>query len=117
MLEALRQLAVTQFSDGSVYRHYVSIAKKSFREHSRGEVLRYKKYFYVPRFADLAEATLTDARVIAHRSITKRCRLYRQRSSDIPPPLRRRVGRIRHTPEYGRHTRAAANSRRFHTRR
>ncbi len=83
VLDTLRQLAVTHFLDVSGYHHYVSMAKKNFREHLRGEVVRYKKYFYVlrpllaarwiregrgappMRFADLAEATVTDGQLIA----------------------------------------------------
>ena len=81
--DTLRQLAVTHFSDASGYHHYVSMAKKNFREHLRGDVVRYKKYFYVlrpllaarwiregrrappMRFADLAEATVRGAGLIA----------------------------------------------------
>ena len=80
--DTLRRLAVTHFSDVSGYHHYMSMAKKNFREHLRGDVVRYKKYFYVlrpllaarwiregrgappMRFADLAEATVTDAGLI-----------------------------------------------------
>ena len=83
LMTRLRELAVTHFSNVSGYHHYVSMAKKNFREHLRGEVVRYKKYFYVlrpllaarwiregrgappMRFADLAEATITDAALIA----------------------------------------------------
>ena len=82
VMTRLRELAVTHFSNVSGYHHYVSMAKKNFREHLRGEVVRYKKYFYVlrpllaarwiregrgappMRFADLAEATITDSKLI-----------------------------------------------------
>jgi len=65
------------------YHHYVSMAKKNFREHLRGETVRYKKYLYVlrpllaarwiragrgvppMRFAELAAATLQDGSVLA----------------------------------------------------
>jgi uncharacterized protein len=74
----LRSLAQTGFSPVRGYHHYVSMAKKNFREHLRGEAVRYKKYLYVlrpllaarwirdvrgvppMRFAALAEATLND---------------------------------------------------------
>lgn len=74
----LRSLAEEGFSAVRGYHHYVSMAKKNFREHLRGEVVRYKKYLYVlrpllaarwirdgrgvppMRFAALAEATLDD---------------------------------------------------------
>jgi uncharacterized protein len=74
----LRSLAQTDFSPVRGYHHYVSMAKKNFREHLRGEEVRYKKYLYVlrpllaarwirdgrgvppMRFAALAEATLND---------------------------------------------------------
>jgi uncharacterized protein len=74
----LRSLAQTGFSPVRGYHHYVSMAKKNFREHLRGEEVRYKKYLYVlrpllaarwirdgrgappMRFAALAEATLND---------------------------------------------------------
>jgi len=72
----LRSLAEEGFSAVRGYHHYVSMAKKNFREHLRGEEVRYKKYLYVlrpllaarwisdgrgvppMRFAALAEATL-----------------------------------------------------------
>ncbi len=72
----LRALAEEGFSAVRGYHHYVSMAKKNFREHLRGEEVRYKKYLYVlrpllaarwirdgrgvppMRFAALAEATL-----------------------------------------------------------
>lgn len=74
----LRALAEDGFSAVRGYHHYVSMAKKNFREHLRGEEVRYKKYLYVlrpllaarwirdgrgvppMRFAALAEATLDD---------------------------------------------------------
>lgn len=74
----LRALAEEGFSAVRGYHHYVSMAKKNFREHLRGEEVRYKKYLYVlrpllaarwirdgrgvppMRFAALAEATLHD---------------------------------------------------------
>lgn len=74
----LRDLAETGFSSLRGYHHYVSMAKKNFREHLKGEVVRYKKYLYVlrpllaarwiregrgvppMRFAELAQATLQD---------------------------------------------------------
>ena len=74
----LRALAEEGFSPVRGYHHYVSMAKKNFREHLRGQEVRYKKYLYVlrpllaarwirdgrgvppMRFAALAEATLDD---------------------------------------------------------
>jgi len=74
----LRALAEEGFSAVRGYHHYVSMAKKNFREHLRGEEVRYKKYLYVlrpllaarwirdgrgvppMRFAALAETTLQD---------------------------------------------------------
>ncbi|MFN0299025.1 MAG: nucleotidyltransferase domain-containing protein [Burkholderiales bacterium] len=74
----LRMLAEQGFSAVRGYHHYVSMAKKNFREHLRGEEVRYKKFLYVMRpllaarwiredrgvppmrFAELAEATLDD---------------------------------------------------------
>jgi predicted nucleotidyltransferase len=74
----LRTLAEEGFSAVRGYHHYVSMAKKNFREHLRGEEVRYKKYLYVlrpllaarwirdgrgvppMRFAALAEKTLSD---------------------------------------------------------
>ena len=74
----LRVLAEEGFSAVRGYHHYVSMAKKNFREHLRGEEVRYKKYLYVlrpllaarwirdgrgvppMRFAALAEETLDD---------------------------------------------------------
>jgi len=74
----LRALAEGGFSPVRGYHHYVSMAKKNFREHLRGSEVRYKKYLYVlrpllaarwirdglgvppMRFAALAEATLAE---------------------------------------------------------
>ncbi len=74
----LRALAQSCFSPVRGYHHYVSMAKKNFREHLLGEEVRYKKYLYVlrpllaarwirsgrgvppMRFAALAQATLDD---------------------------------------------------------
>jgi len=74
----LRALAEEGFSAVRGHHHYVSMAKKNFREHLRGEEVRYKKYLYVlrpllaarwirdgrgvppMRFAALAETTLQD---------------------------------------------------------
>ena len=74
----LRALAEDGFSAVRGYHHYVSMARKNFREHLRGEDVRYKIYLYVlrpllaarwirdgrgvppMRFAALAEATLDD---------------------------------------------------------
>ena len=74
----MRTLAEQGFSSVRGYHHYVSMAKKNFREHLRGEEVRYKKYLYVlrpllaarwirdgrgvppMRFAALAEMTLDD---------------------------------------------------------
>jgi predicted nucleotidyltransferase len=79
----LRVLAADGFSPVRGYHHYVSMAKKNFREHLRGETVRYKKYLYVlrpllaarwiragrgappMRFAELAAATLQDGSVLA----------------------------------------------------
>jgi uncharacterized protein len=74
----LRALAEVGFSSVRGYHHYLSMAKKNFREHLLGEQVRYKKYLYVlrpllaarwirdgrgappMRFAALAQATLND---------------------------------------------------------
>src|SRR5688572_28300992 len=79
----LRTLATDGFSQVRGYHHYVSMAKKNFREHLRGETVRYKKYLYVlrpllaarwiraglgappMRFAALAQATLHDEALLA----------------------------------------------------
>jgi uncharacterized protein len=76
--DRLRALAEEGFAPVRGYHHYVSMAKKNFREHLRGEEVRYKKYLYVlrpllaarwirdergvppMRFAELAQATLHD---------------------------------------------------------
>jgi len=78
----LRALAETGFSPVRGYHHYVSMAKKNFREHLRGDEVRYKKYLYVlrpllaarwirdgrgippMRFAELVQATLTQQSLI-----------------------------------------------------
>ena len=78
----LREMAVGGFSAVRGYHHYVSMAKKNFREHLRADEVRYKKYLYVlrpllaarwiregrgvppMRFAELAQAVLHDDRLI-----------------------------------------------------
>jgi uncharacterized protein len=80
---SLRHLAESGFSSVRGYHHYLSMAKRNFREHLQGEVVRYKKYLYVlrpllaarwiradrgvppMRFAALAQETLTDAVLLA----------------------------------------------------
>jgi predicted nucleotidyltransferase len=81
--DRLRTLATEGFSPVRGYHHYVSMAKKNFREHLRGETVRYKKYLYVlrpllaarwiqagrgappMRFAALAAATLQDEALLS----------------------------------------------------
>jgi predicted nucleotidyltransferase len=64
------------------YHHYVAMARKNLRAHLHGDVVRYKKYFYVlrpllaarwiregrgappMRFAQLAAGTLEDAALL-----------------------------------------------------
>lgn len=78
IMARFRGLAETGFSSLRGYHHYVSMAKKNFREHLKGDVVRYKKYLYVlrpllaalwiregkgvppMRFAALAQATVQD---------------------------------------------------------
>jgi hypothetical protein len=78
----LRSLAIEHFGAAPGYRHYVSMAKKNFREHLLGEEVRYKKYLYVlrpllaarwiregkgappMRFAQLAHETVSDPALI-----------------------------------------------------
>jgi predicted nucleotidyltransferase len=80
---ALRALAEQHFSVVRGYHHYVSMAKKNFRGYLQDDEVRYKKYLYVlrpllaarwiregrgvppMRFAELAEATLTDPALLA----------------------------------------------------
>ena len=75
----LHELALQSFSPVRGYYHYLSMARKNLRGYLLGDVVRYKKYFYVlrpllaarwirefgtvppMRFADLASATLHDA--------------------------------------------------------
>ncbi len=45
----LRTLAERMFSPERGYHHYVSMARKSLREHLYGDVVRYKKYLYALR--------------------------------------------------------------------
>lgn len=83
VLPRFTELVEASFSDLRGYHHYLSMAKKNFREHLKGETVRYKKYLYVlrpllaarwirdrhtpppMRFAELASATLTDKQLIA----------------------------------------------------
>src|SRR5260370_2436237 len=42
-------LAEQGFSPVRAYHHYVAMARKNLRAHLQGDVVRYKKYFYVLR--------------------------------------------------------------------
>ena len=82
VMARLRAFAAEMFSPVRGHHHYVSMARKNFREHLNGEEVRYKKYLYVlrpllaarwiragrgvppMRFAELAEATLADRHVL-----------------------------------------------------
>jgi predicted nucleotidyltransferase len=82
-VEHLRRLTTCYFSPHKAYYHYLSMAKRNFRDNLQGEPVRLKKYLYVlrpllavrwiqsgqkapppMRFAQLAESTLTDAALI-----------------------------------------------------
>ncbi|MXN30713.1 nucleotidyltransferase domain-containing protein [Delftia sp. CH05] len=81
--ERLHLLAEQGFSPVRGYHHYVAMARKNLRAHLQGDVVRYKKYFYVlrpllaarwiregrgappMRFAQLAAGTLEDAGLLA----------------------------------------------------
>lgn len=81
--ESLRALGLQCFSPPRGRYHYVSMAKKNYREHLLGDEVRLKKYFYVlrpllaarwidagwgrppMRFADLAERCLDDVELLA----------------------------------------------------
>jgi predicted nucleotidyltransferase len=47
--EALREEAKKSFAPPSAFHHYLSMAKKNYKEYLRGEKVRLKKYFYVLR--------------------------------------------------------------------
>lgn len=82
VMTRFRGLAETGFSTLRGYHHYVSMAKKNFREYLQGEVVRHKKYLYVlrpllaarwiregrgvppMRFAELAQATVRSDAVL-----------------------------------------------------
>ena len=82
VMARLGAFAAELFSPVRGHHHYVSMARRNFREHLHGEELRYKKYLYVlrpllaarwirdgrgvppMRFAELAEATLSDRHVL-----------------------------------------------------
>jgi uncharacterized protein len=99
----LRALAETHLSPDRAYYHYVSMAKKNCREHLRGEVVRYKKYLYVlrpllaarwirdgrgappMRFADLAEATLTDPALIGEINRLLEVKMRAGEAATSPP--------------------------------
>ncbi|MEN5178935.1 nucleotidyltransferase domain-containing protein [Comamonas testosteroni] len=86
VMDRFRTLAQRVFSNAKGWHHYVSMAKKNFREHLQADEVRYKKYLYVlrpllaarwirarpgvppMRFAELAQHTLDatrDAALIA----------------------------------------------------
>ena len=48
-MAAFRQLSQPWFSPLRGFHHYVSMAKRNFREYLRGDQVRLKKYFYVLR--------------------------------------------------------------------
>ena len=48
-MDAFRQLSQPWFSSQRGFHHYVSMAKRNFREYLRGDQVRLKKYFYVLR--------------------------------------------------------------------
>ena len=45
----IRQVAMTYFSCKSTLYHYYGTAKSNYREHVSGDLVKYKKYFYVLR--------------------------------------------------------------------
>jgi len=45
----LRNLAQNYFQPHTGYHHYLSMARKTFHDHLRGDCVRYKKYFYALR--------------------------------------------------------------------
>lgn len=82
-VQDLHALAHTSFSPVRGYYHYLSMARKNLRGYLLGDVVRYKKYFYVlrpllaarwirevggvppMRFAELATALVHDADLLA----------------------------------------------------
>ncbi len=82
LMSRFTELVTASFSELRGYYHYASMAKKNFREHLRGDTVRFKKYLYVlrpllaarwiragrgappMRFAELAEATVADAAML-----------------------------------------------------
>lgn len=92
-LSAVRQAAEQVHRPERAFHHYLHMAKKNYREHLRGEMVRLKKYLYVlrpllaclwieqnrgpvpMRFQDLVDALVTDGRLrdaIAELLIVKR---------------------------------------------
>lgn len=88
--QGLLALSEQFYSPLACYHHYVSMAKKTFREHLKGETVRFKKYLYALRpllaarwihagrgappmpFATLAHAMVDDEALLAdlHRLLT-----------------------------------------------
>ena len=82
-VETLKSLCVAAYARDRAYHHYLSMARKNYRGYLQGETVRHKKYLYVLRpllaarwvasrddvppmvFADLAEAVLHEAPLIA----------------------------------------------------
>ena len=98
----LRELAERSFAPVRGYHHYVSMAKKNLREHLQGEVVRYKKYLYVlrpllaarwirsgrgvppMRFAELVEATVSEAPLIAEINALLEVKMRQGESATSP---------------------------------
>jgi len=99
----LTQFALDCFSPVRGYHHYVSMAKKNYREHLRGETVRYKKYLYVlrpllaarwiraergmppMRFAELAQSTLTERALIDEINALLEVKMRAGEAATSPP--------------------------------
>ncbi len=101
-MKSFRALAQTGFSPVRAYHHYLSMAKKNFREHLQKDEVRYKKYLYVLRpllaarwirdgrgmppmpFAELAQATLHDGALIQEINALLRVKMSAGEASTSP---------------------------------
>jgi predicted nucleotidyltransferase len=102
-IDRLTALSTGCFSPVRGYHHYVSMAKKNYREHLRGEEVRYKKYLYVlrpllaarwiragrgmppMRFAELVQATVTELPLIDEINALLEVKMRAGEAATSPP--------------------------------
>jgi predicted nucleotidyltransferase len=102
-IDRLNALCSGCFSPVRGYHHYVSMARKNYREHLRREAVRYKKYLYVlrpllaarwiragrgmppMRFAELVQATVTELPLIDEINALLEVKMRAGEAATSPP--------------------------------